>query len=42
MARAGWIATVTGMRKGNGSPIADGEAPQIIDRRVAERGPAGR
>jgi hypothetical protein len=42
MDRAGWIATVTGMRKGNGCPVADGEAPQIVDRPVAERGLAGR
>jgi hypothetical protein len=42
MDRAGGTATVTRMRKGNGCPIADGEARQIIDRLVAERGPAGR
>jgi hypothetical protein len=34
--------TVTQRQKGNGCPITDGEARQIIDYLVAERGPAGR
>ena len=34
--------TGTRRRKGNGCTITDGEARQIIDYLVAERGPAGR
>lgn len=40
--RKGWTEDVTRMQKGNGCPITDGEARQIIDCLVAERGPAGR
>lgn len=36
--RAGWTATVTRMQKVNGCPVSDGEAKQIIDYLVAERG----
>jgi cytochrome c5 len=40
--RQGWTETVTRMQKGNGCPISDGEAKQIIDYRVAGRGPKGK
>ena len=40
--RQGWTETVTRMQKGNGCPISDAEAKQIIDYLVAERGLKGK
>lgn len=40
--RQGWTETVTRMQKVNGCPVSDGEAKQIIDYLVAERGPKGK
>lgn len=40
--RQGWTETVTRMQKGNGCPISDEEAKQIIDYLVAERGLKGK